>query len=294
MEYVKGRYYDRYITRIIEIILKDEEILSINKQRIQEFIITLSLQNKKKSTILKYLSVMHKFIKHAKRDIDELSDYELKMILFTLQQEMTRAVFRNLKQAVKKYYSLKERNLWWLKIEEETDVKGKYITEEDLKRIFLRIAQRDSEKKKIFYYLLWKTGARVGELLLLRKRDISIKKDVVSLKLDLRAKNKPSRIIRIKDNVLAKNLLSIILSLSDDERVFNYSYYTIAADFRKLQKQVFNKVKYRLYDFRHTKATDLFNNEFSYAKICNVMGWDITSDVAKRYYHREVDSSFIL
>lgn len=140
---------------------------------------------------------------------------------------------------------------------------------------------RGSLQDHALSFVLWESGARIGELLGLRRRHVSFDQLGAVLMVDGKTGMRPIRIIEsapILDEWISEQ------SLLPGDRIFDLSYSAAAKRIKVLAKRA--GIDKRIYPhlFRHSRATYLAGH-LTEAQLCSFMGWEIGSPMARVYVH---------
>jgi integrase len=162
----------------------------------------------------------------------------------------------------------------------------KYVSLEDVKR-FLEACESDEEKT--FFATLWEGGFAVCELLKARRKDITIRKDVIEIYVESKNRDRTTPILRQRGRMFplgAYRLLAKHLRrqrLKPDDRIWSMVAYN-QAQYRcnKIKKKI-GLYQMHTHSFRKARAT--YNDEagMSYAQNCVFGGWEIGSRTLQHY-----------
>jgi integrase/recombinase XerD len=152
-------------------------------------------------------------------------------------------------------------------------------------------------RDKALFGLLWDSGARIGELLSLKWRDIQFKQDMMSVHLR-EGKNGPRKIFLVESIPLVKkwksefpgragpdNPVWIALRQGGREEKRQMTYGAVSNQISRLRKEVElpNQIKTNPHAWRKARATDLAGKGMSQANLELWFGWSPGSDKAKFY-----------
>jgi len=144
------------------------------------------------------------------------------------------------------------------------------LTEEQVSRLIEACGQVDYELK-LLVELLYETGARVGELLNLRVRDVQF--DDYGARIYIRRSKSEFRVVRVV--LYATDLLRFIEGRADEEYVFTKNYNT----FLRYLTQAWElaglpPIRRKFHVLRHTRATELLRKRvFTEKEMMLWFGW---------------------
>jgi integrase len=163
------------------------------------------------------------------------------------------------------------------KVKVRDELKGYALTQEDMDRILSVCGELEAN----FVKMLWYTGCRVGEMLMIRKKDICFDHlgsyIVVSGKTGMR----PVRLVNAEAICIARKLSFSV----EDERDFVFRTYGYGWAYRIFHKanQKYGK-DYHPHLMRHTLTTE-FLKRYSETVVKKHMGWSPRSNMPARYDH---------
>lgn len=134
---------------------------------------------------------------------------------------------------------------------------------------------------RAFLFVLWESGARIGEILSLRRKNIMF--DHLGAILIVDGKTGMRRVRLIESAPLLDEWISYG-SFKDDDPVFQKTYRSYAKCLKTLSRRA--GISKRIYPhlFRHSRATYLAGY-LTEAQLCCYMGWTISSAMPRVYVH---------
>ena len=301
--------------------LKQAKISERNKQLIGEYIDFLSLQGVKELRKVKYIYTLEKIASWLKMDFDEATKKDIEKLCSTINNnEYTDWTKHDYRVTIKKFYT-------WLRNKDNDDI-DEWETPKEVRWIKIK-APRDSKKvpsdlltpkdiqllsehtknlrEKALLLTLYESGARIGEILNLRVKDVTF--DEYGAQLNLNGKT-GYRKIRI---VGSSPAISQWLQLEHPKRNDKMAYLFCNINNDKGGEQIggmlsydaAKKILHRIADrakftkkinphlFRHSRATELaeFLND---APLCNYFGWKQGSQMSRVYTHIQDTDRLIL
>ncbi len=146
---------------------------------------------------------------------------------------------------------------------------------------------------KTLIALVYETGARIQEILRLRRRDIVF--DEYGARLRLWHSKSESRVVRV---VKYSKLLALYLETArpgEDEYIFRHSYTTYLDRFRKVCERAGVRWRHRMFHvLRHTRATELYRH-FRELEMMRWFGWKTRAmiDVYSRVTQEDVEQRYL-
>ena len=292
--------------------LKKENITDRNKKLILEFDEVCTLEKLSESRRIKILSHLVILARdYLKNDFDKATKEELKAVVLKIDGREDRSVWtrHNYKSILRKFYrwlvfgdSYRNRVeqpevIAWMKVsvseKEKPRVKASEIlTEREIEKL---IETAEHPRDRAFVSMLYELGARIGEIGMLRIKDIS--RDKYSFIIDLSGKtgHRTPRIVvsdpylsswlnmhPLKDNPNAP-LWVMLGNRNKNERM---RYAAFRALVLRLKERA--KIKKRIYPhlFRHTRVTHLLiNKQINESQAKVYFGWTPSSNMLSDYSH---------
>lgn len=292
-----------------------------NTDLIEEFIRFLSLNNiqdlrqkKYRYTLGKISEILNKDFSAAdKKDIEEL----IQKIENSNYKDWTK---HDYKVTIKKFYTWhhnkenEDIDQWetpkivkWIKIKVPKTSKklpSELITPKDIR--FLAENSRDLREKALIL-TLYESGARIGELLNLKIKDINF--DDYGLQLNLFGKTGYRKVRLVgsapsisqwielehpkKDDKNSYLFCNTYKTKTKDYRGKKLTYQSIVKIMKKLKERTGFKKDLNFHQFRHSRATEL--SEFlTDAQRCNYFGWVQGSQICRVYTHLQDTDKAIL
>jgi integrase len=134
---------------------------------------------------------------------------------------------------------------------------------------------------RAFIFLLWETGARIGELLSLRRKHVCF--DCMGAVLIVDGKTGMRRLRIIESAAVLDEWISY-RSLKPEDPIFQNTYRAYVKRLKTMAKHA--GIGKRIYPhlFRHSRATFLAGY-LTEAQLCAFMGWTISSAMPRVYVH---------
>ncbi|WP_064612478.1 site-specific integrase [Streptobacillus moniliformis] len=199
-------------------------------------------------------------------------------------------------------YNFNDFSILNFKLEKKDDkINKKYEiwTLEDF-NIFDDILKNEKLKDRVFFNLLYYTGARIGEITALTLNDIDIEKKIINIsktRIDANNYNTPktkssNRIVSIPDK--AFNILQEYLNtLPRLKTIFIFSSVPMYQSFFKKIVEKYKLKKITIHDFRHSHASLLIKKGVPITDISKRLGHatpNITLGVYSHFYKEDKDN----
>lgn len=173
-----------------------------------------------------------------------------------------------------------------IKVPPKKDQLIEYLEPEEVKALIDACAKINFELK-VLVETLYETGARVGEVLMLRGRDVRPDPDGVVLRL-WKSKSKSRE---VKMVMFAPDILRLAEGKGQDEYVFSYNYNTYLKWLRNAWEMAgLRNVHRKFHILRHTRATQLYGKITQQAMML-IFGWD-SEKMIRRYAHVSPQRAF--
>lgn len=265
-----------------------------------------------KGRVVKYLSHLKQIVKIVGKSLDRVKQDDLVRVVKEIQDndKFSEWTKHDYKVALKKFYKWlkgeREGRLFteWFKVTVKNNNKKlpeELLTPEDVEKL---ASVATNLRDKAFVLTLYESGARIGELLPIRIRQIEFDKH--GALLTLRGKT-GSRRIRLIASVQA--LIQWLNShpYKSDKEAFVWikmkanggnemiSYAEACKILRELAKKSEIDKPVNPHHFRHSRATELAKH-LTEAQLCEYMGWVQGSDEASTYVHlsqRDIESAIL-
>lgn len=299
--------------------LELQQITSKNKKLIISFLDRLAAEGITKTRQLKYLYTLTNISKILKKDFPVATKQDIiKLCREINNSEYAEWTKHDYMVAIKRFYK-------WLREEEgqnldrrqyPDEVKwiipkvsngrkklpNELLTIEDIKKL---ADCTNNLRDRAFVLLLYESGARIGEVLNLRLKDVEPDKYGAKITLDGKTGQRKIRLIAStpalnlwlerghpdKDN---KNSM-LFCGLWAKKKAMDVEYQTFRLMLADLAKKAGITKPINPHHFRHSRATELSKN-FTEAQLCQYMGWEIGSGVAATYIHlsgRDMDDAIL-
>jgi len=202
----------------------------------------------------------------------------------------------------------------WLKIKSPTDsqLPEDLITEEELMKV---VSSALNPRDKALIFMMYESGARIGEILPLRIKDIHFGEQITSIQVNGKTGQRRIPLISstnylstwlnmhsLKDNPDAPLWVKSMNRPSKGKgkplelgSVQALSYSGVKKILETAFERAHVKKKHNAHQFRHARATDLAN-KLTEAQMKEYFGWTQSSDMAARYVHlsgRNVDDAIL-
>jgi integrase/ribosomal protein L40E len=168
------------------------------------------------------------------------------------------------------------------------------LTREQVERL-LEACGRISFELKVLVAVVYETGARVHEILLLRRRDVEF--DQYGARLWIRKSKSEPRVLRV---ALYANLLATYIEArrpGPDEPVFPRDYSTYRQQLRRAWRLAgLPPTKQAFHTLRHTRATELLKNRtFTEKEMMLWFGWKTRSmiDVYAKVTMQDAEANYL-
>jgi site-specific recombinase XerD len=299
--------------RIKKINISNENITHINN-----FLEQISAEGLGKTRQIKYLYTLGKIAKMLDKDFSKANKNDIVKLCSKLNNsELKEWTKHDYKVVIKRFYK-------WLREEEGQDLdKRQYprevswitvkmkkirkrlpkelLTIEDVKKI---ANHANNLRDRCLILLLYETGARIGEILNLKIKDVEFDKYGALVNLFGKTGERKVRVIASAPSIsnwllehpskTDKNSF-LICGLWSKKRGEKLGYQTI----RLMLKEAAEKAKINKpmnpHHFRHSRATELAKS-FTEAQLCEYMGWVQGSQEASTYVHlsgRDMDNAIL-
>ena len=300
-----------------------EEIPESNSEYALGYKRFLELNNRKQKTIARRLEELRYVLRLIEQDAKKATKQDIERVVMAINKakrrdsrgKETEAYLASitkgkLKLTLKTFYKwLFEAEQYpdcvkWIKIDSENRYKlpEEMLSEDEIK--FL-IANCRNQRDKTIIALLWDTGMRVGELLNLRMKDVSLTENISHVRVSGKTGDRQVPLVfsvpyfarYVNDYRTNANpdspLFTTIEHNTVSERAIDYVHVT------KLLKDLKRRTKTskRLYPhlFRHSRATH-YANSLTEQQAKMYFGWAGSSNMVARYTHlsgRDIDDAVL-
>jgi len=297
----------------IENIEESEEILERNKELILDYKQDQVLNGLAPATLLKNTQRLKIVAQEAEKPFDEMDKSDVKgLIVWVHNQDYTEETVDTYKTVIKAFWS-------WLKDagRDETPEEVKWIqlsngngngdtlpkdllTKENIEN---QVDAAKNPRDKAFIYLLYESGARIGELIDLTVGDIEDRKHGKKITID--GKTGARRLPLVESVPHLNNWLNKHPNPEKDAPLWCKIQQGSGDDqlgYRYIREKILKKNMERAdiekpsnpHHYRHSRASFLAN-EMTEAQLCEWFGWVQGSDVPSKYVHlsgRDIDNAY--
>ena len=300
--------FEHIVENLIKSISKHSEISKNNKDLLLRMKRDFSLDGLSPAWQQNMLSRMKQMAILADFNLDEADEERLKDLIEKVQRrDISDRTVVNYKGALKRFYKWLNNGeypdfVMWMKTtynEKNNTLPEDLLTEKD---IFELIDAAKTTRDKAMIALLWETGARIGELIDLKVKDLRDYKH--GFQVVISGKTGSRRLPLIASVPYLNNWLNNHPSRAGDSYLWCKIREATGEDritYRYIRKML-EKTKERAsidkpvnpHHFRHSRATYLANR-FTEAQLCEWFGWVQGSNVPAKYVHmsgRDIDGAY--
>lgn len=320
---VSGKNYDIYSSekRLQSALqaLTTTDILLENKQTIVKYINSMRAQGIKAIRLKKTVYMLRDIARILGQSFSEVTKEDIEALLCSLEQRnysaWTKSDYRIILKRFYKWLLGEDeyypRIVSWIKNTEPKNsiLPEELITEEEVPKL---VEAAKFVRNKAFIYVLYESGARIGEMLTLRIKNVTFGEDISSIQVN--GKTGQRRIPIVRSATLLKQWLERHPLKNNPDSLVWIKMNERKGDFRKqgerdtyrelcyssvkkilrttFQRANINK-RYNPHMFRHSRATHLAKH-LTEAQLKQFFGWTQSSDMAARYVHlsgRDVDDA---
>ncbi len=289
-------------------IKEHDQISETNKELLLKMKRDFSLDGLSAAWQQNMLSRLKKMASMAEFNFDEANEDNLKDLIEKVQKrDISERTVVNYKGAIKRFYKWLNDGEYpelveWINTtynERNNTLPEDILTEDD---IFELIDNAKTARDKAIIALLWESGARIGELIDLKVKDLRDHEN--GYQVVINGKTGSRRLPLISSVPYLNNWLnnhpnrerdsylwSKIRDASGDDRI-SYRYLRKMLEKTKERSDIEKPVN--PHHFRHSRATYLANR-FTEAQLCEWFGWVQGSDVPAKYVHmsgRDIDGAY--
>lgn len=305
--------FERQLDRTIENIEESEEILDRNKELILNYKQDQVLNGLSPATLLRNTQRLKIVAQESEKPFDEMDKSDVKgLIVWVHNQDYTEETVDTYKNVIKSFWGwLKDAGrdeipaeVKWIKLSNGNgngDTLPKdLLTKEDIQ------TQADAAKNprdKAFIWLLYETGARIGELIDLTVGDIEDRKHGKKITID--GKTGARRLPLVESVPHLNDWLNKHPNPEKDAPLWCKIQQGTGDDqlgYRYIREKILKKNMERAdiekpsnpHHYRHSRASFLAN-EMTEAQLCEWFGWVQGSDVPSKYVHlsgRDIDNAY--
>jgi len=299
---------DRFLSKLNN----GNEISKRNKKLLNNFSNQLIAQGISEGRVLKYLSHLVKIIKLLRKDLDKVTKQDIINLVGYIErnQNWTAWTKHDFKVTLKKFYKWlygdkpePELTSWFTVTMKRSEQKlpNQLLTEEDIKQLS---AHASNPRDKVFIYMLYESGARIGEILPLKLKQLEF--DKYGCLVTLEGKTGARKIRLISSFPALVNWLNshpdrnnpeawLWCGLSYDKKDKMLSYANACKILKICAKKAGINKPVNPHAFRHSRATFLAKY-LTEAQLCNYLGWVLGSKEASTYVHlsqRDIDDAIL-
>lgn len=305
--------FEKRLDRTMVTIEESEEILERNKELIHDYKQDQVLNGLSPATLLRNTQRLKIVAQEAEKPYDEMDKSDVKdLIVWVHDQDYTEETVDTYKTVIKSFWS-------WLKDagRDESPVEVKWIqlsngsgngdtlpkdllTKEDVEN---QANAAKNPRDKAFIYLLYESGARIGELIDLTVGDIEDRKHGKKITID--GKTGARRLPLVESVPHLNNWLNKHPNPEKDAPLWCKIQQGSGDDqlgYRYIREKILKKNMDRAdiekpsnpHHYRHSRASFLAN-EMTEAQLCEWFGWVQGSDVPSKYVHlsgRDIDNAY--
>lgn len=305
--------FEKRLDRTMVTIEESEEILERNKELIHDYKQDQVLNGLSPATLLRNTQRLKIVAQEAEKPYDEMDKSDVKdLIVWVHDQDYTEETVDTYKTVIKSFWS-------WLKDagRDESPVEVRWIqlsngsgngdtlpkdllTKEDVEN---QANAAKNPRDKAFIYLLYESGARIGELIDLTVGDIEDRKHGKKITID--GKTGARRLPLVESVPHLNNWLNKHPNPEKDAPLWCKIQQGSGDDqlgYRYIREKILKKNMDRAdiekpsnpHHYRHSRASFLAN-EMTEAQLCEWFGWVQGSDVPSKYVHlsgRDIDNAY--
>ncbi|MEW5760187.1 MAG: site-specific integrase [Candidatus Thermoplasmatota archaeon] len=303
--------YEKYIKKKLKKIKEDKEISKHNKVKILEFKRYCRAQGIGSARILRYLNDLPQLAIILKKNFEKAEREDIEKVLHTIENSnyapRTKLDF---KITIKKFYKWINggeeypQSVKWIKTggkNNNNKIPEELITEEEVKKM---IQNAIHPRDRAIISVLWESGIRVGELLLLQLKHIAFEERLT--RITVQGKTGMRRIPLIDSTPYLAEWINnhpfkddpnaqLWIGIGTVGRNKPLEYASVRKLLMEIAKKSGTKKKVNPHNFRHSRATFLAKH-FTEAQMKEYLGWVPGSDMAATYVHlsgRDVDDAVL-
>jgi len=322
---VVGRHWDIYASekRLKSALkaLSESDVLPENKELIVRYCNSMKARGIKAIRLKKTVYMLRDLARILGQNFENASKEDIERVLCSLEErgysEWTKADYRIILKRFYKWLLGEDeyypRIVSWIRNKEPKNgiLPEELITEAEVKKL-VRTAKYI--RNKSFIYVLYESGARIGEMLTLRIKNVTFGDRISSIQVA--GKTGQRRIPIVNSAPFLKRWLArhplrkfpdALVWIKMDERKGDFRkqgnrevYRELCySSVKKILQTTFQKAKVNKpcnpHQFRHSRATHLANH-LTEAQLKQFFGWTQSSDMAGRYVHlsgRDVDEAIL-
>ncbi|MFA0823807.1 MAG: tyrosine-type recombinase/integrase [Methanomethylovorans sp.] len=291
--------------------LKSSSISGRNKELILSFVDECFIEGIGDHRIIKYVSVLKCIAQSMNKDFDKIDIPALKRYVITLERsDKSEWTKHDYKIAICKFYRwlYSENNpvlISWIKT--SVKIKDLKLPEDMLTEheVLLLINNASNRRDRAIIAMLWDLGARIGEILTLRVKDLTF--DDIGLIIHLTGKTGPRRVracwsVKYIEEWLVDHpenhnpLVPLFFKFNYKRKQLDFlKYYAFRNTLSKITAKSGINKRIHPHIFRHSRCTFMANH-LTEAQMNNYFGWSRSSTMSSVYIHlsgRDVDAAIL-
>ncbi len=239
-----------------------EEI--INKTKIE-----LKIRGFSEYTIRNYSWFIEKFLKNSKKNIEQLSEEDVKNFIAAIMEEKATSTISLGFSSLKFFFNEILKKPLSIKLPKKEKKLPEVLTKEEVKML---VENASTKKSKLIILLLYSSGIRVSELINLKRKDLDFNSNIGWVR---RGKGKKDRIFQLPDKI-------IVLLKGYFEKTPEYTYVLskekplTTRNIQKIIKKINIKTginkKVTPHILRHSYATHLLDSGVDIRYIQTLLG----------------------
>jgi len=320
--------YEQRVKDILDVVAESDEIGDANKRHIRDYRRDKELAGMSAATQQRNLSYIKILAEHVgDTDFEDLEVEDMKTFVESLQdRELADETIDTYKKAIRSFWN------WLFETEDQDDhpepiawitlsnSKGNGTLPKDLltkDEIERQVGAAKNERDKAFIWLLYETGARIGELIDLQVGDIEDRQHGKKVVIDGKTGQRRLPLVESvpavnkwlnshpnpeKDAPLWCKLQSYTPQDPGDGDLKGSGQAGEQLGYRYIRDKILSKTMKAAgidkpsnpHHYRHSRASDLAN-KLTEAQLCKWFGWVQGSDVPARYVHlsgRDIDNAY--
>ncbi len=282
-------------------VLQNDDIIERNKEIIIEFDKDLELDGYSNTRRYKYYSKLRMFAEQTDVPFDETDKSDVKdLVLWVMRREDINETTKvDYKKILKRFYRwISDDDEYpecakWIKATSPTNKRklpDELLNEEDIKKL---IKNCNNIRNKAIISLLWETGARIGEILDLKIKNIQDEDKHMKVTLSGKTGDRTNFLIESIGHINGwlnshprrddKNA-PLFVNIGNSRTGKGMQYRAIYKMLNKVADRAEVDKPVNPHQFRHSRATYLASR-FTEAQMCSWFGWKQGSDMPGKYVH---------
>jgi len=304
--------FSKQLERLELRLSKQESLSKRNRKMLQDFASFLIASGISKGRVAKYLSHLLSISKLLNKDLDKIEKEELIRVVGEIEgsEKYTAWTKHDYKVTLKKFYKWllgeqEGRNFTdWFKVTVKNNNKTlpeELLTPSDIEKL---ASASTNLRDKAFVLALYESGARIGEFLPIKIKQIEFDKHGALLTLHGKTGSRKIRLITSVPALIQwldshpyksdkEAFVWIKMKVNDGNEMITYA--EACKILRELAKKANLNKPVNPHHFRHSRATELAKH-LTEAQLCEYMGWVQGSDEASTYVHlsqRDIESAIL-